>query len=346
MRFGLRSLLFPFMLSMAIGFVQGLACADNSDMVKGTSQLHNDSVGDQDDLCFWNNAKESSEIRVIVSDKKANLIFTYSLDGRLTQSIQVAKPGNIDVRQGVAFGAEPIDVVAVNLRSGGWKIRLFLMDSDTRQLVPIDDGGIPTRPNYGFCLACDSNQEKLFGICTSEDSGVTQYEISRKSNGNCEGREVKHWDLGKCEGVVADDAAGKFYVAVETEGIWQFNVDPSIDQAPELVIPLGKDGLGGDLEGMTLVKLPDGSHALVVSSQGKNEFFVFERFSPWNYRGKFSIEGVVATDGIDLIQSDQITSFPEGIFGCHSAQAGHPIVLSSWRSIVNQMNLGSASSSR
>jgi len=307
--------------------------------VQPLQKLQNDAVGDQDDLCFWTNGKSPADYRVIVSDKKANRIFLYALDGTLTQSIKVPKPGNIDIRQGIQFGSETMDVVAVNVRTDGWKIQLFSMDRDSMKLVPIDGGYLQTRANYGFCLAYDAHQKKLFGFCTSEEVGLTQYELTRQPNGNCQGSEVRHWNLGKCEGAVADDAAGKVYVAVETEGIWQFDIDPSSIDPPQMIIPLGKNGLEGDLEGITLAQLPDDSNALVVSSQWNNSFFVFERFLPWNYRGKFSIESVGGTDGIDLSQSDQIADFPGGVFGCHSAGVGYPIVLSSWHSIVSQMKL-------
>jgi 3-phytase len=305
--------------------------------VKAIASLHNDAVADQDDLCFWTDPKDPTRCRVIVSDKKANLVFVYSLDGKLTQSVEVPKPGNIDIRHGVALGGQVTDIVAVNVRADGWKVRLFAVDPASQQLVPIDAGGISTQPNYGSCLASDMQKKKFWYISTSESSGVIQYEITRSLDGSLLCNQAKRWDLGKCEGVVADDDAGKFYVAVEQEGIWQFELDPTLNDPPQMIIPLGKNGLAGDLEGLTLAKLEGDRRVLIVSSQAQNQFFIFDRESPWSYRGKFEIEGVTQTDGIDLFQSQAIAAYPDGIFGCHTSQSGHPITLAAWKSILSKV---------
>ncbi len=306
--------------------------------------LHNDAVGDQDDLCIWANGKDPSDSRVIVSDKKANSLFVYLLDGRLTQTIEVAKPGNIDIRRQVVFGGEaiqmqPTDVVAFNVRADGWKVRVFSVNQSSSQLEPIDAGGFNTRPNYGSCLAYDSKSKRLFFIATSESSGVTQYELCRLIDGRLTCTEIKHWNLGKCEGIVADDESGEFYVAVEQEGIWKLDIDSNSHKAPELIVPLGKDGLAGDLEGLTLATLEDKSRVLIVSSQGLSKFFIFDRQSPWNRRGTFQIEGVTETDGIDLYQSNEFPDFAGGIFGCHTSQLQHPIVLTSWKDILAKVDM-------
>lgn len=303
--------------------------------LKPAVSLMNDAVGDQDDLCFWNNSNDAKCSRVIVSDKKANRVFSYSITGELMQSIEVAKPGNIDIRQSIKFGNENYDIVAVNVRAKGWRVRLFSVDLETGNLNAIDGGGIETDPNYGSCLAYKKDGQKLWYITTSEASGVTQYEINRSSSGLLNCTKKKHWDLGKCEGVVSDDESETFYVSVEDEGIWKFALtdDPKI--APELVIPLGRNGLSKDLEGLTLARLEDQSKVIIVSSQGLSKFFVFERNSPWKFRGTFEIQGVEGTDGIDLIQSTEIPSFEGGIFGCHTNTDGHPIVLSPWMRIAN-----------
>lgn len=341
-----------FRVLIAVSFCAGwggLICKSHSETnsnqpVAFSVKLHNDAVGDQDDLCFWANDKDPSNSRAIVSDKKANSVFVYSLDGQLTQKIEVAKPGNIDIRRGVELGGEasqmqPVDIVAFNVRAGGWKARVFSVNAVSFQLEPIDAGGFATRPNYGSCLAYDSKSRRLYYIATSESSGVTQYEISRLRDGSLTCKEINHWDLEKCEGIVADDETGKFYVAVEQEGIWQFSIDAGDQKAPELIIALGKNGLAGDLEGLTLATLEDTSRVLIVSSQGLNEFFVFDRQSPWNCRGSFQIDGVTETDGIDLIQSNEIPGFSGGIFGCHTSQLGHPITLASWKSILAKLEL-------
>ena len=83
-------------------------------------------------------APESS--RVIVSDKKAGRIFNYDLAGKLHQALAVPKPGNIDIRQNVTVDGRPRDVVAVNDRGPDWRVRIFIVDPKSRDLVPADGG--------------------------------------------------------------------------------------------------------------------------------------------------------------------------------------------------------------
>jgi myo-inositol-hexaphosphate 3-phosphohydrolase len=81
--------------------------------------------------------------------------------------------------------------------------------------------------------------------------------------------------------------------------------------------------------------MPGGVPALIVSSQGRNEFFVFERRSPWKYLGRFSVRGASDTDGIDLWQTDHLQKdWPGGVFACHTGTGDHPVLLAPWDSIV------------
>src|SRR5262249_29071637 len=132
---------------------------------------------------------------------------------------------------------------------------------------------------------------------------------------------------GKCEGAVADDEANQLFVAVEDQGIWRFDAAPSNKQG-ELIIPLGTHGLAADLEGVTLATLPGGVAALIISSQGRNEFYAFERRAPWNYLGSFSVGGARETDGIDLWQTEHLgKEWPGGIFACHTGIGDRPVLL-------------------
>jgi 3-phytase len=298
-------------------------------------ELRSPEMGDQDDMCFWRDALHPELSRVIVSDKKAGRIFNYDLTGKLCQTLPVPKPGNIDIRQRVALGGRPRDVIAVNDRSSDWKIRVFVVDPESRDMVSADGGeGIASRPNYGGCLAYDAQSSKLWFVCTSEDDGLTQYELQVDAAGRFRGFEVRRAPLGKCEGAVADDTAHQLFIAVEDQGIWRFDTAPSSKQG-ELIIPLGTHGLAADLEGVTLATLPGGVEALIVSSQGRNEFFVFERRPPWNYVGSFSVRGASETDGIDLWQTEHLRKeWPGGIFACHTGIGDHPVLLTPWHSIV------------
>jgi myo-inositol-hexaphosphate 3-phosphohydrolase len=304
-------------------------------------KLHNPAVRDQDDLAFWYDSQQPADSRCLVSDKAAHRLFVYDLAGRLQQTLEVPKPGNIDIRQGVTLGDRRRDIVAVNSRQANdWSVHLFEIDPATRQLSPL--GRFATQPNYGGCLAADPSREKLWFICTSEAHGAAQYAIEWTKDGKCSGRAVRRWPLGKCEGAVADDAAGVLYIAIEEEGLWRAPLDPASPDPGRLVAPIGTRGLAADLEGITLATWTDGRPALIVSVQGRDRFVALERNEPWHAIGEFQVEGAVGTDGIDLLQTDRLEQFPGGIFGCHTDAAGHPILLAAWGALDRTQQVSAA----
>jgi 3-phytase len=315
-------------------------CSDEVAAVPARLELSNPEMGDQDDLCFLRDPLHPELSRVIVSDKKAGRIFNYDLAGKLHQALAVPKPGNIDIRQNVTIGGRAHDVIAVNDRGSDWRIRVFTIDPKSRDLVAADRGiGIPSRPNYGGCLAYDARSSTLWFVCTSERDGLTQYELSAGDAGVFSGREVRRVPLGKCEGAVADDEAGQLFVAVEDQGIWRFDVSPNSAKPGEMIVPLGTESLAADLEGLTCATLPEGVEALIVSSQGRSEFFVFERRPPWKCLGRFAVRGARDTDGIDLWQTDHLQKdWAGGIFACHTGTGHHPVLLTPWDSILSALH--------
>src|SRR5688572_21968819 len=58
---------------------------------------------DQDDMCIWVHPSDPSLSSIISSDKKANRLFVYDLEGRTLQSIPARQPGNIDMRYGFSL---------------------------------------------------------------------------------------------------------------------------------------------------------------------------------------------------------------------------------------------------
>lgn len=326
-------ILFCVRLALMTAMLCEQARADEPNLIAPIQSLHNNLVGDQDDLCFWIHPSDASLSLAIVSDKKANRVFTYDLAGKLQQTIELTKPGNIDIRQGIRLGGNNVDLVAVNSRGEVPSLRVFSMDSSSRLLIAIDGSGIPTRKNYGGCLGYDKQQERLWFFCTSETVGVTQYELTMNAARTISGKEVRRWDLGKCEGAVGDDEAQQVFVTVETEGVWCVGMSPDSGTPGQKILAIGQHGMQADLEGITLASLSSGTPVLIVSSQSINQFFVFERSSPWKHCGTFRIEGASDTDGIDLVQIEGLARFGGGIFGCHTSAVNHPVLLSAWDAI-------------
>ena len=302
-------------------------------------QLHNPGAADQDDFCFWVHPQDPSKSTLIASDKSANSIFVYDLTGQLLQQLDVPKPGNIDIRQGVKFSDDTVDVVVVNQRND-YRLRIFRVDAKTRRLEPLDPEPVVTGPNYGGCLTLSRKTGRLSFLCTSESGVVNQYALTSLKPGVVQGKKIRSWTIGKCEGAVADDDAGVFFISEEQTGIWKVGTEVDDPTPGELIAKVGeKDHLDGDLEGLTLLRGPGGTGYLIASDQGLSRFVVFDRQSPHRQLGSFRVQHAVSTDGIDLVSFPLGPDFPEGIFACHTDRSNRAIQLSSWADIRRQLNL-------
>ncbi|MCI0343791.1 MAG: phytase [Planctomycetales bacterium] len=298
---------------------------------------------DQDDLCVWVHPTDPSASTVIVSDKSAGRIFVYDLSGKALQSLEVPKPGNVDVRRGVRLGGRERDIVAWNQREGGYRIVVCEVDLATRKLRRLDDGGIETSENYGGCLYASRSSGRLYFFITSKPGHVEQYELADNGKGGVAGRRVRRWEIGsQCEGAVADDESDVVYVADEDHGVWALGADPELLAVVELVVRLGEDGLVGDVEGLALWPRPGGSGYLVVSNQKANDFRVYRRSSPHGFVGAFSVAGARKTDGLDLTPLPAGPAFPRGAFACHSgASKPCPVLLARLEDVEKALGIGS-----
>lgn len=298
--------------------------------------LINPAAVDQDDLTIWRDAGQPSRSLVVASDKSAGKLFVYDFAGNLRQTLSMPKPGNIDLRCDVRVGDRRIDIVAVNQRDQGTGLRLFRLDRETRHLLSLGDL-LPTAPNYGGCLFHDRRQERLYFICTAEDGACRQYEISFEAGDETPRlREVRTWQIGKCEGAVADDERGLLFITEETRGVWMLGAR-SEDPAPgELIARVGDHGLTGDLEGVALTGGPE--PWLIVSDQGRGKFVAFTAEREARYLGEFAVPGVKETDGLELSLGNFGDAFAVGVFGCHNGAAKPcPIVLTPWTDVKNQL---------
>lgn len=308
--------------------------------VPSALKLEHADGGDQDDLCFWYDAETPAESRIVTSDKAAGLIAVYNLKGEVQQLVKVPKPGNIDIRQDVECHGTKRDIVAVNQRTDGWKLVLLEMNRQTRKLERLDQGDLATGPNYGITLSKNPDRGTLDAIITSEDDDVEQYRIEIGADGRPSSKLLRSWKLGKCEGAVADDELGRLYIAVEEQGVWEVSAEGDQPAPGELVIRLGEHGLKPDLEGISLVRKPDGKGYLFLSSQGQDRIFAYERGGKHEFIGSFSIQGAKETDGLDVIDQPLGEAFPHGAFGCHTAATKNPcVMLTRWEKIAEVLGV-------
>lgn len=304
-------------------------------------QLVNDAVRDQDDACLWVNPADASQSCVIASDKSSNHLFVYDLGGQLLQTLDVVKPGNIDVRQNVTIDARSRDLVVVNQRADGTQLRAFEVDRASRRLTPIAGKPLLTGPNYGGCLYHSRKSGKLFCICTSESGTVEQHELRGDGQGGLLSQLVRSWPQKKCEGAVADDETGVLVIAEEQGGIWKLSAEPDQPTTQTLISRVGDHGLTGDLEGLAIYRGSNGAPLLIVSDQGRNRFVAFELAEPHRPVGEFAIEGAAGTDGIDVVAAALGPNYPTGVFLCHTDRAPRSILVTRWNAVSAALNLPS-----
>jgi 3-phytase len=311
--------------------------SDGVPLVTPSLRLMNPLAQDQDDLCVWRDHQSPDRSVIITSDKSADHLFVYDLQGDLLQSIQVPMPGNVDLRYDIPFGNQKIDLVAVNQRENGFKLRLYRIDRETRELVAIDQGGIATGANYGGCLYQSSQDGRLYFFTTSKENGCEQIELTENEHGFFSGKKVRHLDIGKSEGAVADDQLGVVYIAAEDEGILRFDAEPNGDAQGTMVLQVGENGIRGDLEGVALSYDDSQVRYLTVSDQGSSTFHVLPMVSGSStYR--FAIENAHESDGIEVVTRSFGPQFPGGFFACHSNQKeGCPILITPLPSIMSAL---------
>ncbi|MGQ0635226.1 MAG: phytase [Planctomycetaceae bacterium] len=297
-----------------------LSADSDAPLVLPALRLHAERSRDQDDLCLWRCEHDPPQSLIIASDKSANFLFCYTLKGELLQSIPVSRPGNVDIRQNVRLGNELRDVVVVNQREPEPRLRVFTLHRTTRQLEQVDNE-IITVPNYGGCLYYDRQAAQLYFVITSKQGQIGQYELSRERDGPVQGRLVRSWAIGNCEGAVADDQSSTLFIAEEKGTVWKVGAGPTAATPGRRLTAVGDLGLKGDLEGLALLRDPRWTGPLlVVSDQGRSRFVVLTTDDEPRRLCEFSVAGAVSTDGIDALRAPLGPEYPEGVFVCHTDQ--------------------------
>jgi myo-inositol-hexaphosphate 3-phosphohydrolase/3',5'-cyclic AMP phosphodiesterase CpdA len=300
--------------------------ADGVPLVRPMLRLLANEAMDQDDMCIWQNPADPALSTIITSDKSANRLFVYDLDGKRLQSVDVPKPGNVDIRSGFPLGGKRIDLVVVNQRSDGYRLAAFRIDPGTRRITRIDHDDLVTGPNYGGCLYHSRSDNRFYFFSTSDEGDTEQFELKDDGTGRVIHQKVRSLSLGKSEGAVADDEVGVVYVAEEQKGIWKIGAEPDDPTTGELIVQVGRDGIVGDIEGLATTTSSDGSRYLIFSDQGASTIHVLPLDGSTS-TARFAVQGVTETDGIDLIPTPLGTKFPHGLFACHSDEERCPIVL-------------------
>lgn len=173
---------------------------------------------------------------------------------------------------------------------------------------------------YGFALGKSVSTHQLYAFIVGKNGAFEQWELNG-SEGSFKGNVIrKHKFSSICEGIVADDFNEKVFVAQEENGIWKMDMNPSKKNvAPKQIVDLNQNvGLTADMEGITMYYADSTNGYLIASVQGNNSYAIFNRQTPHDYVGSFTIaeadgiDGTQETDGLD-VDNRAVEGFPNGV---------------------------------
>jgi myo-inositol-hexaphosphate 3-phosphohydrolase len=282
-----------------------------------------------DDPAIWVHPVVPSASVVIGNDKQGALE-VYDLTGARIQQITAPAGawGNVDVRQAVTIGGSTLGLVGA-VRGG---MRFYAVDPASRRLslVTDDTGTLPSGGGEGFCLYHSQMSGRLYAFVNNQSGRVRQFEIhDADGDGLLQGALVRELHVGsETEGCVADDETGAFYISEEDVALWRYDAEPGAGSGRTRVDDVGSGGnLVADIEGLTLVHLPDGGGYLIASAQnvadpGNSFFAVYERTGSNGFVAAFRVvsgvaaDGCQRTDGIAAYPGSLGPMFPTGLFVC------------------------------
>ncbi len=308
--------------------------------------------GDADDPAIWVHPTDPARSLVIGTDKDHGLV-TWSLDGRVVQEIPSGEPNNVDVRYGFSLGGATVDIVATGNRETS-TIDVYRVDPVARRLGLVSGDGIVPRDLdeiYGFCMYRSLVQDRYYAFVNDKDGDVEQWELF-DDDGAIHGRLVRAFDVGtRTEGCVADTQTGMFFISAERQSIWRYGAEPGDADARILVDGAATDGPGDHLvpevEGLAIYYGPGGAGYLIASSQGSDDFVVYDRRPPHRYIGRFHVvadggsDAVTHTDGIAVTNVALGRAFAHGLLVVQDAHDEDPynnFKLVAWQDVARGLD--------
>lgn len=307
-----------------------------------------------DDPAIFVHPLDAARSLILGTDKEGGLS-VYDLTGRELQRFDNGPQNNVDVRTiEVAGRSESLAAASTNDYS---KIFLYRIEPATDRVERLITSTVRTGiETEGLCLYRSARTDKLYvfvtgdDLATNEDGIVEQYELVWDPSGDRYlGDLVRRFDVGgEVEGCVADDDHGSFFVSEETTAVWRYGAEPDSGEAREVVERCGSGGrVRYNAEGLAIYPKPDGGGYFVVSSQGSNDFLVYDRRPPHVYRGAFqvgasgTVDAVSHTDGIDVVAA-ALPGYPRGLFVAQDDENGgenQNFKLASWQDVELALEL-------
>ncbi len=297
---------------------------------------------DSDDAAFWIHPSEPARSLLLTSQKLCGAT-VFDLTLNVKQAIEPATPGalrlnNVDVVYGFPLNGSAVDLAVFSDRIND-TLYIYRIDPEaptdpltlvsanlSTHIFPGSARGADTA--YGLCLYRSQLDGKHYAFVSRSALGhIAQLELFDAGHGQVgwrPARSIVLSEVWQAEGIVADEELGWVYFAQEKVGVWKFPAEPSrADTGGELihrVKPATGAVLASDIEGLCIYYTTNGAGYLLVSSQGDNNFAVFDRSGTNTYLGSFAI-GANHPLGIDLVTtcdgaevcSLALPGFPQGL---------------------------------
>ena len=277
-----------------------------------------------DDPAIWINTSAPEHSRIIGTNKQRG-IETYDLNGKKLQTLDIGKVNNVDVRS-LSSVSETFPYTAIVTASNRSTQSISVMGIHSKTLTLDVFKDIPTQLDdvYGLCMFNYHNQ---MGVVINDTSG--QFEIHRFTSFEpLQTERIKVFSTqSQPEGCVVNDSTGQLFYGEEEVGIWLRQLDNV--EKPLSIFKLTPP-VEADIEGMGLYHVGETSY-LLVSSQGNNQFAIFDAAPPYTLLGTFAIransalaiDGVSETDGLAVTSSQLGNKYEKGLL---VVQDGHNVM--------------------
>ena len=270
-----------------------------------------------DDPAIWVNPSNPALSAIIGTDKLGGLA-VYDLSGRQLHYYGGIRPNNVDLRYGFNLGGTPVDIVTAS-ETDSDTILIYRIDPATRALVSLRAQARYTGFGVsGLCMYDSPVSGKSYVFVSDSSGNVKQFELI-VTGGAVDYNLVRTLSFGSMtEGCIADDFRQALYISHEDVALWRLSAEPNGGSTKTQVAPVDGSILTADVEGLAIYDRGNGAGYLIASSQGSDDFAVFDRQSG-QYRGRFEIvsagiDGVTHTDGIDVTSAPVGPGYSTGLF--------------------------------
>lgn len=293
---------------------------------------------DVDDPAIYYNQNNPAK-SIVIGTKKNSGLSVYNLDGEEVQSIDPGnvRYNNVDIINNFNVGGGAVDLAIASDRNND-SLSIFQINPGSQSLTNITSTqlsnnnasifGVDDRDRSAYGLAAYKSvaDGKSYVYVTQNDGNqIAQLELKGDGTGNVTADVVRTLTVpegrGKAEGLVIDKDTGTLYVGQENFGIYKFDAEVDGNDEFSVVdsIANGSGELTGDVEGLSIYYGDNGKGYLIASSQGSDSYATYDRQGDNQFLGSFEIgggngvDGVQATDGIDISNRDFGGDFANGI---------------------------------